>query len=212
MLLKKSLKVLSLVTVLSLSLAIPVLASDSETTVNNRAPIEEYKDGKLFIDGVQLLTEKDLKDNFRKNLKPVTIPNSGGIGTMGRNSWTKVAEANFYTSYDRDRYNNVAAGAVKRTLSTKSEFTISVSGETSFGFKDVVGFKLAGAIGQKFEKSLVETYTIPAGWVYEQKSAIKVTQEDYRYTDVGIIWDTQYNASTFDYRGFETWLWSNPIN
>lgn len=208
---KKIIKVLSLVAVMSLSVALPVLASDSEITVNNRPPVEEFKGGKQFIDGVQLLTEKDLKDNIRKNLKPVTVPSSGDVGTMGINSWTKVAEANYYTSYDWDRYSNIAASSVERTLSTKSEFTITVSGETNFGFKDVVGFKLSGTIGQKFEKSLTEKYKIPAGWVYEQKSAIRVLQEDYRYTNKGLLWDTQYNASSFDYRGFETWLWSNPI-
>lgn len=211
----KSLKVLSLVTVMSLSLAIPVFASDSELydRVNNRPPVEEFKDGKKYIDGIQLLTEKDMEDIKEKNTEPKTVPNPGDIGVMGIFSWTKVAEANYYTSANSDRYNNTAASAVKRTLSTTSEFTISTSGDTSFNFfNSLVQAKLSNTIGYKYSKTLTEEYTIPAGWVYEQKTAIKVLQEDYRYTVPGVIWDDQYAASSFDYKGLETWLWSNPIN
>ena len=211
----KYLKVTALSAVMSVLFSIPAFASSAQPqdTVNDRPPVESYKDGRLYLDGVPVITEEYLQEVNAKNALPTNVPkaNPSGISTFGINSWTKVAEANQYSSHDWDRYTNSGASSVERPLSTTSKFTITISGETKFGFKDFVEVKLAGSVGQEYSKSKTEKYTIPAGWIYEQKSAIKVLQEDWRYTDTGFFWDTQYSASSFDYRGLETWLWSNPI-
>jgi hypothetical protein len=195
------------------------VVSASSDIPKNYEPREEVINGVTHLDGIPYYSEKDLK-----NLDKMQKEKSGkeekreqkksDITTQGVNSWTQTSSSTYYTGQDRDRMNfETDTPPAVVTLKTYSQTTASITGSTSFDFASVAQASMSVSIGTTWGKEY--TYTInPKPWyVYELKSACRVTQRDYEYEDTS-WWSGSdyYYASSHDKYGTEHWFWSNPIN
>lgn len=203
---------LSMVAVLAFSFVFPVYAESESVSTNFNEPDEQIINNITYINGIEVIPNNYAEKRDAELKEVVIIPKSpNGISLMGVNQWTKVSEANFYTGHDYDRHNNHTAKEVPVTLKTTSSMTASISGSTKFGFKAVAEASMTATIGQTYTKEFTQQVDVPAYWVTELKSAKKALEQNYRYTDKGIFWDSVYEASSLDHRGNEYWVFSKPL-
>ncbi|MBD8498159.1 hypothetical protein [Paenibacillus arenosi] len=215
---KKSLKKITVLSTLAISLSISSLGSVAHANdeANFRAPVEKTIDGVKYLDGIPVIPDnyKELKD-AELGTTPEFVPRKEGTlppnVLRGINTWSKVSEANKYSGHDYDRYNNNTKGSVKITLKTTSSMTASISGQIEYGFSTFAQAQMQGTIGQTYSKEFIQEVTVKPYYVTELKSAKKTVEQNYRYTHTGWFGDTRYSASSLDHRGNEYWIYSNPI-
>ncbi|MFC3747298.1 hypothetical protein [Paenibacillus sp. GCM10012306] len=202
----------SLVTVLAVSFALPAYAETDGDLINSSKPDQQVINNITYLNGIEVIPDDYAGKRDAELKEIVQVPKSKDqISTRGINKWTKISESNFYTGHDWDRYNNNTSKAVSVTLKTTSSMTASISGSTKFGFKDVAEASMTATIGETYSKEFTQSVSVPGYYVTELKSAKKALEQNYKYTDTGIIWDTDYYASSLDHRGNEYWVFSNPL-
>jgi len=202
----------SMIAVLAVSFVLPAHAESDDVLFNSSKPEEQVIDNITYINGIEVIPNDYAEKRDAELKEPVQVPKSTDqISIMGINEWTKISESNFYTGHDWDRYNNNTGKAVPVTLKTTSSMTASISGSTKFGFKSVAEASMTATIGQTYTKEFTQSVTVPAYYVTELKSAKKALEQNYKYTDKGVLWDTDYYASSLDHRGNEYWVYSNPL-
>lgn len=184
--------------------------------IKNYQPTEKVVDGVTYLDGIPLYTNEDVKSGkVSEDLRAGKIEVNRPMSLMSTNSdtknkWVLTGTTNIYQGHDYDRFNNIGSTVAERKLTTTSETYFEISGETSYGFKEIAEVKIGGKVGAKWGKTISDKYAIPVGWVTEQKTACKVPVYSYQYVKSGIFGGTYY-AEAYGKNGTETWIYSNPI-